>query len=66
MEALIAGFAVLGGLMAYFSGLAAHRALANNESPSLVADHINEGICEGFEVGAPAALAALMIMGWTW
>jgi hypothetical protein len=65
LEAFIAAFAVLGGVMAYFSGFAAYRALAENERPQDVAHKINEGIGVGFEVGAPVALAALMIMGWS-
>lgn len=64
LEALIAGFSVLGGVMAYFSGFEAYRALAQNEAPSVVAHSINEGVGEGFEAGVPAAIAALMIMGW--
>jgi len=51
LEAVIAGFAVLGGVMAYFSGYAAHRALANNEPSYIVANSIDEGIGDGFEVG---------------
>ena len=66
LEALVAAFAVLGGLMAYFSGFAARRARANEEPPPSMAHQINEGIAEGFETGAPAAIAALIIMGWTW
>lgn len=64
LEALIAGFSVLGGIIAYYSGHAAYRALAQDESPLVVAHHINEGLGEGFEVGVPAAIMALMIMGW--
>ena len=65
LEALIAGFSVLGGIMAYYSGRAAYQAIARDESPPIVAHSINEGIGEGFEVGVPAAVMALMIMGWT-
>jgi hypothetical protein len=65
LEALIAGFAVLGGVMAYYSGHAAYRALAGDESPPAAAHSINEGLGEGFEAGVPAAVMALMIMGWT-
>lgn len=56
---------MLGGVMAYFSGFEAYRALAQNESPSTVAHSINEGIGIGFEIGVSAALWTLMIMGWT-
>lgn len=65
LEALIAGFSVLGGVMAYFSGFEAYRALARNETPSAVAHSVNEGIGAGFEIGVPMASIALMIMGWT-
>lgn len=65
LEALIAGFSVLGGVMAYYSGHAAYRALARDESPPAVAHSINQGVGEGFEAGVPAAIVALMIMGWT-
>jgi hypothetical protein len=65
LEALVAGFSVLGGIMAYYSGHAAYRALAQDESPPVVAHCINEGIGQGFEAGVPAAIMALMIMGWT-
>ena len=65
LEALIAGFSMLGGVMAYFSGFEAYRALTQNESPSTVAHSINEGIGIGFEIGAPAALLTLMIIEWT-
>ena len=51
--------------MAYSSGYAAYRTLAHDESPPVVAHSINEGVGEGFEAGVPAAIAALMIMGWT-
>jgi hypothetical protein len=65
LEALIAGFSVLGGVMAYSSGYAAYRTLAHDESPPVVAHNINEGVGEGFEAGMPLAVVALMIMGWT-
>lgn len=51
--------------MAYFSGFAAALALGRDEPPVWTAQRINEGIGEGFIVGAPAALITLMIMGWT-
>lgn len=65
LEAIIAAFSVLGGIMAYFSGYAAYRALILEESPSVITQSINEGIGDGFELGVPAALVALMIMGWS-
>ena len=64
LEALVAGFSVLGGVMAYASGYAASQASARGEAPSGIAHSINEGISDGFEYGVPAALVAFMIMGW--
>lgn len=65
LEAIIAGFAVLGGAMAYFSGFEAFVALRRNQSRTIVAERINRGLGLGFAVGAPFALMALMIMTWT-
>jgi hypothetical protein len=65
LESIVTGFSILGGLMAYFSGYNAHRALARDDLPLAVAQSINEGVGEGFELGVPAAIVALMIVGWT-
>lgn len=64
LEAFVAAFAVLGGVMAYFSGFEAFSAIARNQPPTAVAQSINEGVGDGFGLGAPAAIVALMIMGW--
>ena len=65
LEALIAAFSVLGGLMAYFSGYAASNALGQEQPPENITKSINEGLGVGFEVGVPSATLALMIMGWS-
>ncbi|HET6570799.1 MAG TPA: hypothetical protein VFG58_04855 [Solirubrobacterales bacterium] len=65
LEAIIAGFAVLGGAMAYFSGFEAFIALRRSQSQTIVTERINRGLGVGFAVGAPFALMALMIMSWT-
>lgn len=65
LEGVIAAFAVLGGVMAYFSGYEASKALAENQPPAAVAERINEGLGVGFDLGGRAAIVALMIMGWT-
>lgn len=65
IEVLVAGFAVLGGTMAYFSGYAAYACMEREDPPSLMAHSINEGVGEGFGVGAPSAVIAIIIMGWT-
>lgn len=65
LEALVAAFSVLGGIMAYFSGYAAANDLGQDLSPGRVAASVNEGLGVGFEVGVPSAILALMIIGWS-
>jgi hypothetical protein len=65
LEATIAAFSVLGGGMAYFSGFAAARALAHEQSPEIVGQRINEGIAEGFELMSPLSIIAFIIVVWT-
>lgn len=65
LEAAVAAFSVLGGVMAYFSGYLAAQALAQRQPPHAVAERINEGIGEGFTWGSAPALAALIIVLWS-
>lgn len=65
LEAIIAGFAVLGGAMAYFSGFEAFVALRRNQSLTIASERINRGLGMGFAVGAPFARMALMMTAWT-
>jgi hypothetical protein len=65
LDGVIAGFAVLGGIMAYFSGYEASKALAEAQPPETIAQCINEGLGVGFDLGARAAIVTLMIMGWS-
>jgi len=65
IEAIVAAFSVLGGGMAYSSGLAAAQALADEGSPDTVAHRVNEGIAHGFEQASPMSIAALIIVLWT-
>lgn len=51
--------------MAYFSGYAAYRGLSEGPTLANVADEINQGLGEGFALGVPSAILALMIMGWS-
>ena len=62
LEALVAGFSVLGGTMAYLSGFWAFRALADGQPPAVIAERVNEGIAMGFAWGAPAAAVAFTIL----
>jgi hypothetical protein len=64
LEAVIAAFAVLGGLMAYFSGYAAATSIAESQPPHVVAQRINEGAGEGFVKGVFPAILALIIVVW--
>lgn len=65
LDAVIAAFASMGGMMAFTSGYAAIRAQARNASPEALARAINEGIADGFRGGAVLAVAAFIIMGWS-
>lgn len=62
LEAVIAAFAVLGGVMAYFSGFNAAQALAQGQRPETVAHRVNEGLGLGFEVSSPISVIALVVM----
>lgn len=65
LEGIVAAFSVLGGAMAYVSGLRAARAFLLDLPPEALAHSVNEGIALGFLGGSPCAIAALMIMVWT-
>jgi hypothetical protein len=65
LEALVAGFSVLGGVMAYWSGFRAAQAYARGLPADELAYQVNAGIAEGFTAGSPLAICALMLMGWT-
>jgi hypothetical protein len=65
LEAVVAAFAVLGGLMAYFSGYSAAQAIAQSQPPHVVAQQVNEGVGEGFVKGVLPAILALIIVVWS-
>jgi len=62
LEAVVAAFSVLGGTMAYLSGLWAAQALVERQPPAVIEERINEGIGMGFIWGAPAATLAFTIL----
>ncbi|HWM63958.1 MAG TPA: hypothetical protein VNP96_08230 [Solirubrobacterales bacterium] len=62
LEALIAGFSVLGGGMAYLSGSYAATALADERSADFVARRVNEGLGEGFTLSRWLSIIAFTIM----
>lgn len=64
IEAAVTAVSILGGVMALFSGYAAARAMSRRRAPSVLSQWINEGIGEGFTVGAP--LAALIFALFLW
>ncbi len=65
LEAMISGFAVLGGGMAVFSGSGAAEALNELQPPEVVAHRINQGIGLGYETFSPLSIVALIITLWT-
>jgi len=65
IEAAVTGFSVLGGAMAYTSGYYAAQALAQQRSPELLAQRVNEGIGQGFNWGCLPALLAFIIVAWS-
>jgi hypothetical protein len=64
IEAAVTAVSVLGGAMAYHSGYAASRAMAEDQPPETIGHRVNEGLAQGFAWGWPAALVALMIRLW--
>lgn len=65
IEAAVTAVSVLGGAMAYCSGFAAARAVAERHSPEMVSQQINHGIAKGFVCGFPLATIALIIEAWS-
>lgn len=64
IEAAITAISILGGAMAYESGLAAAEAVAENQSPEILSQRINEGIAKGFVWGWPLSVITLIIELW--
>jgi hypothetical protein len=65
LEAVIAGFSVLGGSMACLSGSNAARSLAAGKSAGFLAQRINEGMARGFTASWPVSIVAAIIMALT-
>lgn len=65
LEGIIAAFSVLGGGMAFLSGLRANLALSEGKPPEILAHSINEGVAIGFEAFSPLAIVALIITIWS-
>lgn len=65
LEGIVTAASVLGGAMAYVSGLRAAQGLLLGVSPEALAHRVNEGVALGFLSGSPFAIFALIIMAWT-
>ena len=64
LEAAITGVSILGGAMAYESGLSAARARAENHPPEILGQRVNEGIAKGFVWGWPVSMVVFIIGIW--
>lgn len=65
VQSAVTAVSILGGAMAYMSGYNAARALAEEDSPEIASQSINEGLGKGFAVGFPPALLVSIIEAWT-
>lgn len=64
LEATVASVSILGGAMAYESGLAAVQALAEDAPSEILGQRVNEGIAKGFVWGWPLSIVAFIIELW--
>lgn len=64
LEATVTAVSVLGGAMAYWSGYSASRAVAEGQPADVLSHRINRGLAEGFAIGWPASIVALIIETW--
>ena len=64
IEAVFAGFGVLGGLMAYYTGLAANRGERIGASPEITTRWIHAGMARGFREALFWGFLAAMIVVW--
>jgi hypothetical protein len=64
LEAAVTAVSILGGAMAYESGLAAAEAVAERQTPETLSQHVNEGLAKGFVWGWPLAVITLIIELW--
>lgn len=64
LNAVVTAVSVLGGAMAYMSGYFASRAMSEDQPPDVLGQRVNEALGRGFDLGWPAAMAALIISAW--
>lgn len=65
LEAAVTAVSILGGVMAYESGLAAAQSVAEGQSAEVLGQRVNEGIAKGFVWGWPLSVLAFIIGLWT-
>ncbi len=65
LNALVTGFSILGGGMAYASGFYASQALVRGQPPEIVAQRVNEGLAIGFMGVSPISAFATIIAVWS-
>lgn len=56
VEVVVTAVSILGGFMAFFSGLAAFDFISYAEEPEVLAHRINRGLANGFGFGLPVAV----------
>jgi hypothetical protein len=64
LEAAVTAVSILGGAMAYESGLSAARAVAEEHSREVLGQRVNEGIAKGFVWGWPVSVLVFIIGLW--
>jgi hypothetical protein len=57
IEIVVTAVSILGGFMAFYSGLEASRSVQARQSPDQVASLVNRGLARGFGIGFPVAVA---------
>jgi hypothetical protein len=65
IESIVTAVSILGGAMAYESGLAAVKTMAANRPARVLSQRVNEGLGVGFLWGAPLALVISIVFIWT-
>ena len=57
VEVVVTAVSILGGFMAFCSGLEAWRSVRARRFPEQVAHRVNQGLGRGFGIGFPIAMA---------
>lgn len=62
VELVVTAVSILGGFMAFYSGLEAHASITIGEEPEEVAFRINQGLAYGFNVGLPVTILVATLL----